>query len=80
MAHEHNTFFPVKCRKTVAKGKKIGISSKPYKGMLNSSESVWFMDGKRKKMVSKVQFVEKSHFLGGLFDVTALTFFIQKFV
>ena len=48
--------------------------------MLNSSESIWLMDGKRKKMVSKVQFVKKSHFLEGLFDVTALTFFIQKFV
>ena len=62
------------------KFEKIGISSKPYKGMLNSSESIRYMDGKRKKMVSKVQFVKKSHFLGGLFDVTALTFFIQKFV
>ena len=83
MAHEGNTFFPVKWRKTVAKGKKyekLGISSKPFKGMLNSSESIWLMDGKRKKMVSKVQFVKKSHFLEGLFDVTALTFFIQKFV
>ena len=36
------------------------------------------MDGKREKMVSKVQFVKKSQFIGGLFDVTALTFFKQK--
>ena len=48
--------------------------------MLNSSESIWLIDGKRKKMASKVQFVKKSQFIGGLFDVTALTFFIQKFV
>lgn len=36
------------------------------------------MDGKTKKWFKKAQFVKKLHFLGGLLDVTALTFFHIK--
>ena len=81
MGHEHNTFFPVKWRKTVAKGQKIGKNRYFIKTIQRYVKQLWkylVYGWKEKKIGFKSSICEKITFFRGSFWCNGPDIFYTK--